>query len=115
MLPLLRSQLEHSYGADPEFTKTWDRLQIESKCCGISGPLDYNKTALFAGSKTQLNVPATCCHPSQTLPLQLLSSSVSNAGGGGKNSTVDQQGQRYRVEYLDEQVPQHLDELPTEM
>ena len=95
MLPLLRTQLETSYGMEPEFTKTWDRLQVDSKCCGISGPLDYNKTA-FGESKTQLSVPATCCHPSQTHPLQLLSATsklgsenLTDKGYGGLNQLED--------------------------
>lgn len=111
MIPTLHHQLSSSYGSDPDFTRRWDRLQVESKCCGISGPLDYNSTpaftsdggggvthnghvvaALIADSSsfssaeqndgvaagdlsedgfTTFFVPATCCHPSQALPMQL--------------------------------------------
>ncbi|CAG0925018.1 unnamed protein product, partial [Notodromas monacha] len=87
MLPMLQHQLQQSYGTDAEFTRRWDRLQVESECCGVAGPLDYNATLAFAtsvfgtaaavapGSEHQgmltFHVPATCCHPSQALPLQL--------------------------------------------
>lgn len=35
---LNRYRLAHEYGNSIEFTDLWDRLQIEGRCCGITGP-----------------------------------------------------------------------------
>uniref|UniRef100_A0A336L376 CSON003132 protein n=1 Tax=Culicoides sonorensis TaxID=179676 RepID=A0A336L376_CULSO len=49
-----RYRLAHEYGNSIEFTELWDRLQIDGRCCGVSGPQDF--TVL-----TNRTYPTSCC------------------------------------------------------
>lgn len=33
-----RYRLAHEYGNSIEFTELWDRLQMDGRCCGVTGP-----------------------------------------------------------------------------
>lgn len=58
----LRSRFLSDYGIDEEFQRLWDQIQIDSKCCGVSDPHDYNYTSWIMRkiAKHQV-VPRSCC------------------------------------------------------
>lgn len=51
--PFLKYRLATDYGNFAEFSDVWDRLQAESKCCGVIGPSDY--------SSVNRSYPSSCC------------------------------------------------------
>ncbi|XP_044729782.1 uncharacterized protein LOC123293132 [Chrysoperla carnea] len=48
--PGLKFRLYNEYGHNNEWTVLWDRLQLETACCGVQNPLDY---ANFRSSQQQ--------------------------------------------------------------
>ncbi|KAG9509420.1 hypothetical protein GZH46_02061 [Fragariocoptes setiger] len=76
----LRNKLRYEFGylqLDPIFTQTLERIQSESRCCGISGPHDYRNSHWFLeANKTSSDyhernyvplVPASCCRQAHTI------------------------------------------------
>ncbi|CAH1102447.1 unnamed protein product [Psylliodes chrysocephalus] len=53
--PALRVKFYQEYGTNEDFTDVWNRLQSEHPCCGVTGPEDYNSSAL------QMQLPVSCC------------------------------------------------------
>jgi len=44
------------------YKKTWNKVQEELYCCGVSGAADWNKTVNFDWEKPTYNKPEGCCH-----------------------------------------------------
>lgn len=62
----LKSRLQGHYGLDPHFQLLWDRIQSESRCCGVYGPSDYVNSSWAAAQERQFGpdhqaVPRACC------------------------------------------------------
>lgn len=51
--PFLKYRLATDYGNFVEFSEVWDKLQTESKCCGVIGPSDF--------SSANRSYPSSCC------------------------------------------------------
>ncbi|CAG0924225.1 unnamed protein product [Notodromas monacha] len=98
LVPELKRRLVAEYGMDPGFTRAWDRLQVEARCCGADGPEDFNLTDAFndggggvgggGGYFMSVHVPATCCHPSHALPVRALANAEPESGGSGGGGGV---------------------------
>lgn len=62
----LLAAFQEDYGARPGYRFLWDRLQNESRCCGVQGPTDFNGTS-WLREQRQNNawfrqmVPESCC------------------------------------------------------
>lgn len=41
--PLLKQKLVRLYGKDHEFTEVWDWVQTHDMCCGVDGPVDFQR------------------------------------------------------------------------
>ncbi|XP_063708061.1 uncharacterized protein LOC134836774 [Culicoides brevitarsis] len=52
--PILRYRLANDYGKSVEFTELWDKMQIDERCCGVSGPQDFPLL-------TNMTYPTSCC------------------------------------------------------
>lgn len=62
--PGLKLRLGRDYGADPEFTELWDRLQRETRCCGVTGVQDFAPPGMQGPQNVTLTwarAPASCC------------------------------------------------------
>jgi CD63 antigen len=56
--PALTDQVKNYNSTIPATTETWDELQNDLQCCGISNYTDWNNNDLF---KQQHSVPDSCC------------------------------------------------------
>ncbi|XP_071516674.1 uncharacterized protein [Panulirus ornatus] len=54
-----RATLHNHYGTNHDVTEAWDALQRAAKCCGVSGPRDYNST--WSQTHASIRLPASCC------------------------------------------------------
>ncbi|KAH6935206.1 hypothetical protein HPB50_004616 [Hyalomma asiaticum] len=62
----LMDEFQDGYGLRPGYRLLWDRLQAEQRCCGVTGPEDYNATAWLREQRMahpwmRHQVPASCC------------------------------------------------------
>lgn len=73
--PQLRIRLARDYDLDADFAESWDRLQREQRCCGVTGPADFT-----AFNRTVL--PPSCCripaHTPAVTPASLAAASASS-------------------------------------
>ncbi|KAJ8979177.1 hypothetical protein NQ317_018999 [Molorchus minor] len=53
--PAIRHRFYQEYGSNNELTDMWNRLQAENSCCGVTGPEDFNSSAV------QMPIPVSCC------------------------------------------------------
>ncbi|XP_042232096.1 leukocyte antigen CD37-like [Homarus americanus] len=62
MRPYARATLRDHYGRDSDVTEAWDALQRAAKCCGVTGPRDYNTTWWEnRQNHNSIKLPASCC------------------------------------------------------
>lgn len=62
----LMDDFQDGYGLRPGYRLLWDRLQSETKCCGVDGPQDFNTTAWLREQRSaypwlRQQVPPSCC------------------------------------------------------
>jgi len=41
--PMLKQKLVALYGKDEDFTEVWDWVQTNDVCCGVDGPIDFQR------------------------------------------------------------------------
>ncbi|NXK62302.1 UPK1B protein, partial [Sylvietta virens] len=72
---MLERYQKSANNSDNEFTKTWDELMLQSHCCGVLGPSDWQEyTSAFRLTHSDADYPwprACCVLDAQGLPVNL--------------------------------------------
>jgi hypothetical protein len=55
--PVLTREFISKYSTDESFTHTWNKVQSEEHCCGVDGPLDYDKLSQVVSQQYSKNNP----------------------------------------------------------
>jgi len=69
--PYLNREFAAKYSTDESFTRTWDHVQSENRCCGVDGPLDFH---LLSSSYSSLPYSDGSVDAHQSAPMHLINS-----------------------------------------